>query len=84
MLNHVRLFVTPLTVVYQVPLCVELPRKEYMSGWPFPPSGDLSDQGIGPKSPVSPALAGEFFTTEPPSYCHSKLQLNLFHQKIAS
>ena len=29
----------------------------------FPPSGDLSDPGIEPTSPVSPALAGVFFTT---------------------
>ena len=63
---------------------MELPGKEYMSGLPFPPPGDLSDQGIGPKSPVSPALAGEFFTTEPPGYSHSKLKLNSFRQKIAS
>ena len=28
--------------------------------------GDLSDLGIEPTSPVSPALAGGFFTTEPP------------------
>ena len=29
-------------------------------------SGDISDPGIEPASPVSPALAGRFFTTEPP------------------
>ena len=63
---------------------MELPEKEYISGLPFPPPGDLSDQGIGPKSPVSPVLAGEFFTTEPPIYSHSKLQLNSFHQMTAS
>ena len=33
---------------------------------PFPPPRDLSDPGIEPKSPVSPALAGGFFTTKPP------------------
>ena len=38
-------------------------RQEYWSGWPFPPLGDFSDPGI---EPVSPALAGGFFTTEPP------------------
>ena len=36
------------------------------SGLPFPPSGDLPDSGIKPASPVSPALASGFFTTEPP------------------
>ena len=35
-------------------------RQEYWSGLPFPPPGDLPDPGI---KPVSPALAGEFFTT---------------------
>ena len=33
---------------------------------PFPPPGDLPDSGIEPASPVSPALAGRFFTTMPP------------------
>ena len=32
---------------------------------PFPHPGDLPDPGIEPRSPVSPALAGGFFTTEP-------------------
>ena len=32
----------------------------------IPPPGDLSDPGIEPMSPVSPALAGGFFTTAPP------------------
>ena len=31
----------------------------------FPSSGDRPRLGIEPESPVSPALAGEFFTTEP-------------------
>ena len=34
-----------------------------LSGWPFPSPGDLPDPGI---KPMSPALAGRFFTTEPP------------------
>ena len=33
---------------------------------PFPPLGDLSDPRIESVSPVAPALAGSFFTTEPP------------------
>ena len=44
-------------------------RQEYWSGLPFPPLGDLPDPGIEPMSPVSPALAGDFFTTEPPGKC---------------
>jgi len=39
------------------------PRPEYWSGLPFPFSGDLHEPGI---KPWSPALAGEFFITEPP------------------
>ena len=32
---------------------------------PVPPPGDLPNPGIEPKSPVSSALAGVFFTTKP-------------------
>ena len=35
-------------------------------GLPFPFLGDLSDPGIEPVSPASPALAGRFFTNVPP------------------
>ena len=41
-------------------------RQEYWSGLPFPSPGDLPNAGIEPMSPASPALAGKFFTTEPP------------------
>jgi len=41
-------------------------RQEYWSGLPFPSPGDLLDPGIKSASPVSPALAGRHFTTEPP------------------
>jgi len=40
-------------------------RQEYWSGLPFPTPGDLPDPGVEPESPVSPALASRFFTTEP-------------------
>ena len=55
-------FVTPWTVACQVPLSMEFSTQEYWSGVPFPSPGDLPDPGI---KPASPALAGEFFTTEP-------------------
>ena len=42
---------------------MEFSRQEYGSGLPFPPPGDLPDPGMEPGSPVSPALAGGFFTT---------------------
>ena len=41
-------------------------RQEYWSGLLYPPPGDLPDPGIKPVSLMSPALAGEFFTTEQP------------------
>ena len=65
-LSRVQHFETPWTIAGQGPLSVELSRQEYWSGLPFPPPGDLSDPGIEPASPVSPTLAGRFFTTEPP------------------
>ena len=34
---------------------------------PFTSPGNLPDPGIGPVSSMSHALAGEFFTTEPPA-----------------
>ena len=37
-------------------------RQEYWSGLPFPSPGGLPDPRINPLSPV---LAGGFFTTEP-------------------
>ena len=41
---------------------MEFSRQEYLSGLLFLPPGDLPDPGI---KPVSPALTGGFFTTEP-------------------
>ena len=67
MITHLQLFGTPWTVASQAPLSMRFPRQEYWSGLPFPPPGDLPDPGIELESPVSPALAGGFFTTEPPT-----------------
>ena len=47
----------------QGPLSMEFFGKEYWSGLPFPPLGDLPDPGIELTSPASLALAGRFFTT---------------------
>ena len=41
---------------------MEFSRQGHWSGLPFPPPGDLPDPGI---EPMSPALAGGFFATEP-------------------
>ena len=54
------LFATPRT--HQVPLSMGFLRQEHWSGLPFPSPGDLPDPGI---EPMSPALAGGFFTPEP-------------------
>ena len=51
------------TVARQGPLSVELSRQEYWSGLPCPPPRDLPEPGI---EPLSPALAGRFFTTASP------------------
>ena len=53
-------------VVCQASLSMELSLEEYWGGLPFSPPGDLPDPGIRPASPVSPAVAVGFFTTEPP------------------
>ena len=37
-------------------------RQEYWSGLPFPTPGDLPDSGVKPKSLMSSALVGRFFT----------------------
>ena len=61
-------FATPWTVAHQAPLSMGFPSQEYWSGLPFPSPGDLPDLGI---KPMSPALAGRFFTTEPPGKLRS-------------
>ena len=68
MLSHfirVQLFATPWTVAHQAPLSMGFTRQEYWGGLPFPTPEDLPNPQIQPESPVSPALAGGFFTTAP-------------------
>ena len=43
-----------------------LSQQESWSRLAFPPPDDLPNPGIKPTSPVAPALAGRFLTTEPP------------------
>ena len=50
-------------IAHQTPLSIGFPRQEYWTGLPFLSSGDLPNPRI---EPTSPALAGGFFTTEPP------------------
>ena len=53
----------PWTVALKAPLFMEFSRQEYWSGLPFPPSRDLSDPGIKPRSP---AFQADSLPTEPP------------------
>ena len=64
----------PWTVVNQAPLLMGFSRQQYWSGLPFPSPGDLSNPGI---EPVSPALAGGFFTIEPCRKCQALVVKNL-------
>ena len=42
------------------------PRQDYQSRLPFPSTRNLPNSGIKSASPTSPALTGNFCTTEPP------------------
>ena len=80
--SHVQLFAILWTVAFQAPLFMGFSRQEYWSGFPFPSLGALPNPGIEPMSLVSPALAGGFFTTEPPGNQVTSV-INLFPNKIA-
>ena len=73
-LSHAQLFVTPWIAAHQTPLTLGFPRQEYRSGLPFLSPGDLPDPEI---KPMSPALAGRFFTTEIPGK-----PLGLYHSLV--
>ena len=59
--------VTIWTIAGQAPLSMKFSRQEYWSGLPSPLPGALPDPGIELTSLASPALAGGFFITVPPS-----------------
>ena len=61
--SHVLLLATPQTIARQAPPSMGFSRQEYQSGLPSPSQGTLPDPGIKLESS---ALAGRFFTTEPP------------------
>ena len=62
LLSHVQLFAPSWIVTHQATLSMGFPRQEYWSGCHASP-GDLPDPRI---KPMSHALAGGLFTTEPP------------------
>ena len=70
-------FATLWTLAHQAPLSMEFSRQAYWSGLPFPPPGDLPNLGTTPMSLESSALAGGFFTTEPPGK-HSALYTSFY------
>jgi len=61
-------------VAGQTPLFMGFSRQEYRTGLQFLSPGDLPEQGI---KPTSPALAGEFFTTEPPGKRDSAILISI-------
>ena len=61
-LSSVQLFETPHTVACQASLYVGFPR-QYWSGLPFPPPGDLPNSGIKLRSPT---LQADSLLSEPP------------------
>ena len=65
-LSCIQFFATPWIVACQASLSTGLSGQEYWSGPSFPPLRNLADLEIDPASPATPALAGKFFTTEPP------------------
>ena len=83
LLSHVLLFATPGTRARQAPLTMGFSRQEYWSGLPFPSPGDLPNPGI---EPMYPALAGGFFTTEPPGNLflfHKLLRVSYFRKQVS-
>ena len=62
-LSHVQLFVNPWTIARQAPLSMWFFQARILEWVAISSSRDLSDPGI---EPVSPALAGGFFSAELP------------------
>ena len=78
--SHVQLFATPWIVACQAPPSMKFSQQEYWNGLPFPPLGDLPNQGLNPHLLCLLQLAGRFFTTEP----HGKPRISYMHTYIPS
>ena len=63
--NRAQLFATLWTIAFQAPFFMGFSRQEYWSGLPFPPSRDLPDPGVKPRSPTSSALQADSLLLEP-------------------
>ena len=66
-------FATCCAVAHQASLSLGFSRQEYWSRLPFPFPGDFPDTEI---KPMSPALAGGFFTTVPPGKAQGSITMN--------
>ena len=66
--------VTPWIIARQAPLSMGFSRLEYWHWLPFPAPGDLPNPGI---EPMSSALAGGFFTPEPPGRPEKTINFSL-------
>ena len=62
----VRLFATPWTVAHQAPLSMGFSRREYCSGLPCPPPGDLPNTGIEPRCLMFPVGKQVLLPLAPP------------------
>ena len=82
--SHVWLFATPWTVAHQAPLSMGFSRKEYLSGLPCPPPGDLPNLGIEPKSLCLPHWQMGSLPPVPPGKPRNKhrLYISLLFNKI--
>ena len=74
-------FATPWTLAHQTPLSIAFPKQEYWSGLSSPSLGDFLDPRI---KPMPPALAGGFFTAEPPRKPPEKCIESLLYLLLSS
>ena len=70
----------PWTIACQAPLFMGFPRQEYWSGLSLSSPGDLPDPEIEPMSVAPSALAGRFFTTEPPGKPREIIPVAVIHR----
>ena len=66
-------------MAHQAPLSMEFSRQEYWSGLPFPTPGDLSNPGIEPVSPASPALQADSLPLNHLGSTHSPIPCSFYN-----
>ena len=81
--SHVWLCETLWTIPHQAPLLLGFSRQEHWSGLPCPPSGYLTNPGINPRSPMSPAWAGRLSPRPPrkPKYLYMYNEFTLLYSR---